>query len=251
MLTLLSCQKEGGVIQANKAVVESFLQPGLPAVVKISKEIPFDGDSTQNYYLQGLNVIIKYQGQSFKLTNDSLGYYSSRAFPILAGKDYTLSFTYNGFEVSAIATIPERPVNIKSSATSMTIPVWSGGFGSSRPVFPEPIQVNWDNPLNDYHYVVIKNLDTSSAQIEGGFRQGRYFTSSPDQSNSINISFNRFRYYGRNLILVYRVQSEYAQLYSTVETNSQNLTNVPTNVKNGLGIFTGVNIGDSLFVQVQ
>jgi len=250
-LSLLSCKKDNGFIQANKAVVECFLQPGMPAVVKITREIPYNGDSTLNYSIQGLNVSISYAGQSYKLKNDSLGYYSSTSFPILPGKDYNLSFNYNGFDVSAKATIPDRPLNVKASASSLTIPVWTGGFGSSRPTFPDPIQVTWDNPLKDYHYIVIKNIDTTTTEIAGGFRERRFFTSTPDQTNSISLNFNRFRYYGKNLILIYKVQSEYVELYNTVETNSQNLSNVPTNIKNGLGIFTGVNIGDSIFVQVQ
>ncbi|NJO24567.1 MAG: hypothetical protein HC867_00495 [Bacteroidia bacterium] len=46
------------------------------------------------------------------------------------------------------------------------------------------------------------------------------------------------------------MQPEYAALYNSNGNSSQNLTTVPTNVQNGLGIFTGVN-ADTVFVTVQ
>jgi hypothetical protein len=246
-----SCKKDNNFTEANKAVVECFLQPGMSAIVKITKEIPFNGDSTLDYALQGLNVTISSDEKNYSLKNDSLGFYTSNSIPILPGKEYKLSFLYNGFDVNAITSIPYAPSNVKASATTMTIPVWNAGFGGTRPTFPDPIKISWDNPMNDYHYVIIKNIDTTNIEIEGGFKERRYFTTSPDQSSSININFNRFHYYGKNVIMVYTVQSEYVQLYNTVGMNSQNVFNVPSNVKNGLGIFTGVNSGDSLFVEVN
>lgn len=247
---LMSCEKEGEYTQADKAVVEAFLQPGLPTIVKVTKEMPFNGDSTLDYRVSNLSIKITSEGKEYLLKSDSAGYYSTSVMPVTAGKKYVLDFIYNGYPISATTTIPEKPENVTISSNSYNIPVF-GNPGSGPPSFPDPILVKWTNTFNDYHYLVVKSVEPSPTEITMGFRGGRFYSSSPDQSNNINLSLDRFRYYGKNVILLYRVQSEYAQLYNTTGTNSQNLTKIPTNVNNGLGIFTGINVSDSLFVNVQ
>jgi len=50
-----------------------------------------------------------------------------------------------------------------------------------------------------------------------------------------------FQYFGSHNIVLYRVNAEYAALYQSSGTTSQNLSTPPTSITNGLGIFTGIN----------
>jgi hypothetical protein len=58
-----------------------------------------------------------------------------------------------------------------------------------------------------------------------------------------------FQYYGTHRIILYHVLPDYATLYDSNSTSSQNLSNPSTSILNGYGIFTGLN-SDTLFVEV-
>ena len=59
------------------------------------------------------------------------------------------------------------------------------------------------------------------------------------QSNAAEIESRRIEYYGNHLVLLMHVQPEYAALYEENGNSSLNLSPPPTNIDNGLGIFTG------------
>ena len=48
------------------------------------------------------------------------------------------------------------------------------------------------------------------------------------------------KYYGNYKVILMRVNQEYINMLNNSSTSSQNLTNAPTNVTNGLGIFTAM-----------
>jgi hypothetical protein len=99
--------------------------------------------------------------------------------------------------------------------------------------------------------VAIKCVASNPTEVSTNGVVRPNFVSGPDQGNSKEINFGEFKYYGKNALLLYRVNTDYAALYNSSGSNSQNLTIVPTNVVNGLGIFTGINLADTLFVKVQ
>lgn len=55
--------------------------------------------------------------------------------------------------------------------------------------------------------------------------------------------------YGRHQVIVFRVNHEYAALYQSTGSSTLSLTQPPTNIQNGLGIFTGVS-SDTLYFEV-
>lgn len=247
----VACTKQNPNPDEGKPVIESYLQPGQPAVVKLSRQIPVNEESGSTDYAitNAASVKIYYLGTGYNLQHTGGGVYVNSQIPITVGGTYNLSVSYNGLDVSATATIPAKPQNVTQSATSLTAPV----FGSGPPSIPQPITVTWYNPNSEYYFLVVKPTDTTSAI--GGFPGGgggfAGFGGNVDQGNQRDININSFRYYGKHYILLYHVQSDYAAFYNTTGTNSLNLTNIPTSIVNGFGIFTGITPSDSLFVQVN
>jgi len=52
------------------------------------------------------------------------------------------------------------------------------------------------------------------------------------------------------LVQVFRVNQEYVDLFENIDQDSRNLNEPPTNIANGLGIFTAFN-SDSIFFEVK
>jgi hypothetical protein len=67
-----------------------------------------------------------------------------------------LQFDYNGQQVSAVTSIPDKPISFSALASSVTIPSFDGG---GFPTVPDPIWLTWDNPSSDYHLLVVKSLE--------------------------------------------------------------------------------------------
>lgn len=244
-----SCSKNGNTTYEAKAVVEAYLQPGQKTLVTITREILAGEEGTGNRTINGLSVVIKYNGTSYALSQNSSGVYENAGIPVVAGDTYELSFTYNGKLVTATTVVPDKPINFTCSPSSITVPTFGGG---SPPSFPDPLKAKWNNPDAAYHLIAIRSVDTVASQISnigGGGRPA--FLNTPDQGKDKEVNFNAFEYYGRNALILYRMQPELAALYNSGGTNSQNLTTIPTNINNGLGIFTAVNIADTVFVTVN
>ncbi len=239
-----SCTKQSVNTDGAKPVVESYLQPGQPASVKLSRQLPVDeSDSSGNYAITNADVKISYMGRDYELPHTGDGVYVTTQIPIVENGTYALTVSYNNLTTTATTTIPTKPKNVKASATDL-VPVFS-----STPI--DMMHVTWDNPNNDYHFVLLKALDLSAPFSFGTFGASSRFDAIVDQSNE-RIFYNQsFRYYGKHCIIVYHVQSDYVAFYNNVGTSSLNVTSISTAISNGYGIFTGVNASDSLFVNVN
>jgi Domain of unknown function (DUF4249) len=252
IVVLNACSKNDGSSYEAKAVVEAYLQPGQKASVNITREILAGESGSGNLTISGLSVIVKHNGTNYTLTQNASGVYENASLPIIAGDSYELSFNYNNTTITATTTVPDKPTNFACTPLTLTIPAFGGGMGGP-PSIPEPLKATWDNLNGDYHLLAIKSVDAGATEIStaGPGGQGAGFTNSPDQANNKDINFRAFTYYGRNALILYRIQPELAVLYNSGGSNSQNLTTVPSNVNNGLGIFTAVNIADTVFVTVN
>ncbi|TAE45333.1 MAG: DUF4249 family protein, partial [Bacteroidetes bacterium] len=182
------------------------------------------------------------------------GYYKNEGLLVITeGEIYTLNFMYRGNLVSAETIIPSKPQNLKASESSIVITPFDpgGGFGGGLPEFPDPIALTWDNPDQEYHVVVVANIESDPDPInedqEEDFRP--VFRNEPDQTNTYEVGFQSFEYYGNHRIVLFHILPEYAALYDNTGNSSQNLSTPSSNVENGLGIFTGMH-SDTLYVEV-
>lgn len=233
-------------------VVEAYLAPDQPATVQITREISY-GSADTLMALSGLSPRITYNGQSYPLAEASPGRYRSSEVPLVAGGIYGLSFSYNGREITAEAEIPMPPGAVTASATDIAVPNFGSGAGAE---LPDPIIYTWDNPDRAYHLLVVRNTEVNPTPITfniGGSpveKPEPAFRLPPHRGDSQQVTLGRFSYYGKHAVILYRIQPEYAALYESSGSNSNDLMAPPTNISGGLGIFTGVHAADTLWVHV-
>lgn len=92
------------------------------------------------------------------------------------------------------------------------------------------------------HQLFAKKLMPSrrrSKSHEHGVNVRRY---TPTQSNTVNIVRQNFEYYGKYKLILFKVNGEYIDLFNNRGQSSLNLTNPPTNVTNGFGVFIAMNV---------
>ena len=248
-----------------KPIVEAYLVPNKPIAIKVKKEILYTESSVNRETLiPGLAIKITGDGQTYLLKpysgSDSL-YRSDANVRLKVGVTYSLSFDYNGKTVSASTIIPTKPVGLKSDITSVIrtrqVITSTGGFG--RDVDGNiDVNLSWTNPKSEYHFVVAENIEskldlviTLPASSTATFNNfNNRFRSQPVQGTETRLRSQQFQYFGQYNVILLKVNPDYAALYNTEGTTSQNISTPPTTITNGLGIFTGVN-ADTLRFQVK
>lgn len=246
-LFLYSCEKiDLQTADPNVAVVESYINPGNEIQVKIKKQIVFDGDDAGGGFIENLDVRIQNNGVWENLIYKYDSIYILENTEVEAGDVYEIAFEYNEKTITAETTIPNRPEDFESS--SSTIYITQMGPGSEP---SEPEQLTWTNPDLDYHMVVVESIDEDAELIfdTDDEHPPRAFRNAPVQNDEQELSPRSFTYYGRHRVILYRLNPEYAALYEDLGSSSLDLVAPPSNIENGLGIFTGIN-ADTLYVNV-
>lgn len=267
---LVSCTETHSVIDANeKPVIEAFLAPGHPVSLKLTTVISYTGEESSDSVarpIDGQQIQIKVSdGSIFTLNSVGEGIYESKATDIVKfGLTYTLDFTYNGLPISATTVIPTRPTGFKISKnivyrSKIDLSSGTGGFGGPGGFQEDrtPIEASWDNPNGEYHFVALINteedpepiviLPTDTDTPLPPFN--RRINNEPTTATVTNIMPQTFQYFGKHYAILYRLNPDYAALYRSTGTTTQNISTPPTSITNGLGIFTGVN-ADTLIVNV-
>ncbi len=249
IVLLGSCEKVNlKTSDNNVAVVEAYIEPGDSLAVKIKRQITFEEGENNNLFIEGLVVSVQIDGQETVLqyVNDSI--YTSMQLTIDAGDEVSLSFEYNNLTITSQSEIPTKPSGFSLSPSSIEISTEMGpGSGGD-----DLIEIEWDNPDADYHMLVVENIEDDPELIreEDDDRPPRSFRNEPTQGESQEIRGMGFTYYGRHRVVLFKLNPEYAALYEDLNTTSLDLTAPPSNITNGLGIFTGIN-SDTLYINVN
>lgn len=258
LLTITSsCEKiELKTADNDIPVVESYITPGNDILVSIFKQLVFDSDDTTIQPIDNLAIRVSDGESWFGLTNTGDGIYKSSEIEILAEMDYYLEFEYNNLLVTSETFIPTKPVGFETSSTTIeafTFSFEGGGFPTEMPEMPESTTLSWLNANNDYHMIVVENTENDPQIInepsDDFDRPQRSFRSTPIQGSSQDLSPMSFSYYGAHRVILYKLNPEYAALYEQIGSSSLDIVAPPTNIINGLGIFTGIN-SDTLYVNV-
>ncbi len=260
--TLFSCQETVTTLAPDdKPVVEAYLAPGQPMTVHVTKQIPFNADTTgQGQPIAGLALKISGNTTTYALryVGDGLYQTAADAMPKL-GQTYTLAFDYLGQRVTATTQIPAKPVGYQQDITELvrTPQVQGGpGGGGGGPQQQGAVRLSWQNPTAEYYFVVVDNVEATPILINQNvnpnrpLQQNRRFRNQPTQSDFDNVRGQSFQYYGKHRMVLFHLNPDYAALYKQNSTSTQNIATPPTTVVNGLGIFTGVNT-DTLYVNVK
>lgn len=269
-LFALACTETNDVVApGDKPIITAYLAPGHPISMTVKSEIPYteENDGTSKP-INGLAIkITSSTGQVFNLKSDGEGKYSSAQNELVGetGTIYTLRIEYNGRLVTGSTVIPPKTAGLSIDKTEISrtkIDLGSGGFpgpggggGFGGPGGGDDntaLKLSWSNPENAYYFLAVESAEASPELIvtlPSGFNlPNRRFTNSPVVGTSTNVIPNSFSYFGKYHVILYRVGTDYAALYRSSGTTTQNISTPPTSIENGLGIFTGINADTLQFI---
>ncbi len=251
-MLVISCQKlDLATADADVAVVEAYLNPSTEISIHVTKQLVYGSSDTVVNPIEGLTITIQSEDTTVICVVDSAGYYRAPIKPE-EGKSYTMSFVYNDKVVSATTTILSKPTNFATSSTTVTVGMGGDPGSGNPPTPPTPITLTWDNSDLSYYMIVTESTDSAPEPIfdTADVVPERIFRNTPERVATQELNPGSFYYYGSHRIILFHLNADYAQLYDESGSSSLNLAKPPTNVVNGLGIFTGIH-SDTLYVTVK
>lgn len=248
--------------ETNTPVVIGYLISGLPIEnFKVTKSNSLNQTEEGTLPIDDLNISISNSEKVYTLNSIGNGLYDNSNLIIKEGETYDLEFSWNEKIVSSTTYVPLKKKSL-ISISEVEIPKVTVGSGFNRPqnIGSTDVDITWDNTEGDYYYVTIKNIEENPEYINDNFElnddtedDDSNFDFVTPPTNSDFYSFNasqRLDKYGTHQILVYRLNPEYNDLYSSSGNNSLSLVQPTTNIVNGLGIFTGMSC-DTLYLEAK
>lgn len=227
---------------SNKIVVEAYVYADEPIRhVRISKI--HDGGSALPVPVNEANVKVKQGTEEFQLMQvDTIPglYVQEDTTQMLSGYgDLGLHISYGGRLYTAEANMPQKITGLNITDTLINVLP-----GTEETVLAV---LSWEPQSNVQYALSIRNLDPNAEPIEflNQDTQNNPFYAISD-GHSIELKGGHFRHYGRYQIYVTVVSPEYQMFYNQFT----GMTNAPSNIVGGLGIFTAFN-GDAVTVEVQ
>ena len=238
-------------------VVAAFLFAG-EAIddIRVSETVQLS-DTTDAPPINDARVELFKNGTTYTLAaaGDS-GYYAytGNDLAVEAGDTFGIKVTYDGAVTTGETVVPNAPVGVGIDRDTLWVPelgIGMGGGGFNRE--DSQLAASWQNPNRLLHYVVIESLeDSAESIIPDEFRKfsGRFrLVTEPTKEDYHFIDMRTLRDLGRHIARVYRVNEEYAQLYENRTQDSRDLNEPPSNIHNGLGVFSAFN-SDSVAFEV-
>ncbi len=260
-----SCEQQSiETIETKTAVVEGFLHANhYIDSLEITQTFSYNQLEDVLISLDDLEVTLSDFSNEYSLTSIGNGFYQNTDVIIENDKSYRIAFVWEGEMVSAETYIPLKKEAQLSTETvdieKIELATMGGGPPPQGGTETDPIEITWDNSEGDYYYIVIENLEEDpeyvnanlEASLANGDRPRFIFITEPQITDFYAIDARReLTQYGLHQIIVYRVNPEYAALYESSGNSTLSLEQPPTNVNNGLGIFTGVS-SDTLYLEVN
>jgi hypothetical protein len=252
ILYLASCEKSGVATFENDAVVQAYLAPGQKVTVVISEKIPYDeGSIIEDTAISFLDMHVGYNGQSYSLTPIGKGVYSDTAgvIPLIADSSYSLSFLFDGKQVTSSTIIPLKPTGVVQSSTTIKMSQidLSNMTGGEMPA---SVTLMFTNDDESYYIATVESLDTTeSTVIKDSVPESNVYSTMPVNGTQVRLETMRMAYFGTNRIILYHINPEYRIFFMQQTSTTQNYQDPPTNIENGLGIFTGLN-ADTLYLEL-
>lgn len=255
LFLIVSCNQESiEQTETKTTIVEAYLSAGNPVdSLSVAQSYSYGQVEEEIITLNDLNIRITNNNSQFELRPIGNGYYHNTNLIIDAGENYQLEIERGEEIISAETYVPEYNATSISTTQVGLKKIEAGVFPSGGITIPDPVEVSWNNEDGDYYYVLIKNIETDPeyvneniAQFEGQLQ----FITEPLISDFCAIRTQReLLQFGTYQIIVFRVNPEYAALYESSGSSTLSLEEPPSNIVNGLGIFTGVS-SDTLYLEV-
>jgi len=216
-------------IDKDIVVVEGFLYEGQPVRdISLSEVLPLGSIDTLVPRITNAQVTISNGSDTFTLIPDELreGYYHDpeNNFVVSSGDELSLVVNIGDQGLSAVTTVPPKPQNVDLGQETLLIPNITTGIRNLPDLDIYSTTLTWDNFDNSNYYVVIENLEDNPVAVD--IQSGKFatrFVSVPSISNEYKVSFRTVTHLGRHLMILYRVNQEYVDLYESRDQDSRNL----------------------------
>ena len=170
-IVLSACETNSDKDENDILVLQAYLYQDEPVTgISLSHTISFQSNDTLYKQLRGAEIYITWNGSDYFMATDEDGYYyyPGEDLQIAEGNTYSITVNYNGITLTSSTTVPSKPTGLSFSTTTLY-------FDESSPMMPgsqeeNEIEITWDNPDNDYFYVVIQNIEEDPESIELGFQ---------------------------------------------------------------------------------
>ena len=263
---LLACE-ELEIPPSNNFVVEAYITADETVQdITIKETAPLIADSIITVPIDRAQVSLSRAGGTPLLLdyNPATGRYQAPEgmdLPISSAEAYDLAVTLDGITATASTTVPEKPEALSLSDTIIRIPTLTLNFGLREQIeelFNEArITLNWEGePGRSYFVVIGQRASTPASILPEGIPQQSLdllssfrFISEPSEASSFVIIGVALETYGPHIAKVYSVNQEYADLFNSAAQDSRDLNEPPSNISNGLGIFTAFAV-DSIAFEV-
>lgn len=260
--TLLSCEDEAIYTLNERFVLQAYLYANESLVeVSVKNAVPLTVADSLGEPINDAVITLYKNNTAYSLISASdtgTYYYPADDIIIETGDEFSIEATVGEQTASGATTVPESPKSVVMSQDIIVLPEvkLDGGFDFAvmralrEAMRTIELEVFWDNPNEELHFVVIENAEDDQESIfpdtGGNFGKGGRIGSfrritKPTRESSQQINFSEIAYWGQYVVKVYRVNQEYADLYENLEQDSRDLNEPPTNIKNGLGIFSAFN----------
>lgn len=246
---LVGCDSVDSSVGSELLVVEAFLYAGEPVDdIRITRSVDLTSEDTIASPVNGAFVSLIRGENTYELSQVGLqGRYAylGEDLTVGSGDVFELIIEADGQAVTAVTRVPLPPENVALSADVLEVPTFGGGGGPPQ-INDNYLTATWDNPQESLHYVVIESKEIGEpTYILPDFirdRVGRFrLITRPTEANYFDINLRSLEVLGTHEVRVYRINEEYADLYENRQQDSRDLNEPPTNIKNGLGVFSAFN----------
>ncbi len=260
LLVTISCEEEINSItlEDEKLVVEGYLYAGAPVdSIRITKVQAYSNTEGAEP-VDDLEVILSNGINEYMLESIGAGYYSLLDHDVQYDSRYSIKTVFEGDTIYAETyVLGEKDITLSEEKIRLEKIEFNGGFPGGDLTDLQVVDIEWNNPESNYYFVDIENIESDPEFVNEIFAEfagdipETFFTSEPAITSIYSINSNReLRYFGTYEITVYRLNVEYAALYSSVGSSTLSLAEPPSNIENGFGIFTAVT-PHTLYLEVE
>ncbi len=266
VLFFFSCEDENlNNIADNQFVVEAFLFAGEPVDdIRIKSTFPLSSEEDISAPINNAQVTIIKDGGRFALvSSDSEGNYNYPGddLTVETGDVFELEVIANGITATGATTVPTPTTGLSLSQDTIRVPQLPFTAGREAIVMTiteflqgSNIEARWDNPQEDLYFMVVESADDTfipifPQQVLDALETFR-FVSEPTDESALTFLAGTLVSFGSYSVEVFHINQEYAELYENRTQDSRDLNEPPSNITNGLGVFSAFNSDRRIFYVV-
>ena len=251
-LASLACDSDLGFVppDPDTFVIQAFLFSGEPVTaVSVSGVLPVDADSTEvPALISDAQITLIEDGVRYDVvpTAGEAGTYNypGTDLDVEVGDVFQLEVTYGNRSATAQTVVPSPPTGLFLSADSLIVPDFGGGRGGrgvGGGLLASGVTARWSNPSNELHFVVIDNVQLNPTILpttEIFSRFAARIVQRPTAADSSTVALLTLTHFDNHRLKLYRINTEYADLYEGLNQDSRDLNEPPSNIRGALGVFS-------------